>query len=122
MRKNFKVVSYNQHFNFHNYYKINSDRNTLLIFNKIKKIFNFKKYLKIIFQIITITFKKKKLFKHLSVDIIFFISMDPRSQKDIKPIINNFSKKIILIDKPYKTHEAYKKVFKQQKIINERLY
>ena len=118
-----KVISYhNQQFNFHNYYKINSNQNIFLNFNKIKKFFNFKYYLKIIFHIISIVLKKKKSFKNLNVDIIFFISMEPRSQKDIRPIINNFSKKIILIDKPYKTHQAYKKIYKQQKIINVRDY
>ncbi len=118
-----KVISYhNQQFNFHNYYKINSNQNNFLNFNKIKKFFNLKQYLKIIFHIISIVLKKKKTFKNLNVDIIFFISMDPKSQKDMKPIINNFSKKIILIDKPHRTYQAYKKVFNKQKIINVRDY
>ena len=118
-----KVISYhNQQFNFHDYYKTNLNQNVFLILNKIKIFFNLKRIFKMIFHIISIVFKDRKSFPKLSVDIIFFISMDPKSQKDMMPIVNNFTNKIILVDKSHQTYQAYKKVFKKQKIINVQNY
>lgn len=118
-----KVISYhNQQFNFHDFYNTNLNQNVFLIFNKIKIFLNLKSFLKMVFYIISIVFKNKKSFPNLSVDIIFFISMDPKSQKDMMPIVNNFTNKIILVDKRHQTYQTYKKVFKKQKIINVRDY
>lgn len=118
-----KVICYqNQHFNFHTHYTRKLFNNNYLYFSKLKNFFSIKKNAKIIFSIIYKLFTPGKKLPILNADIIFFISMDPRSQKDTKPLLDNFSKKIILIDKQFKMYVRYKKIFKNSRIINIREY
>lgn len=118
-----KVVCYqNQQFNFNTHYTKKLNKNIYFYLIKLKNLFSIKRNVKLLLSIIFILFTPKKKLPSLNRDIIFFISMDPRSQKDLKPILDNFSKKIILIDKPFKMYERYKKIFKNTKIINIREY
>ena len=118
-----KVICYqNQQFNFNTHYTKKLNKNIYFYLIKLKNLFSIKRNVKLLLSIIFILFIPKKKLPGLNRDIIFFISMDPRSQKDSKPILDNFSKKIILIDKPFKMYERYKKIFKDTKIINIREY
>jgi hypothetical protein len=116
-----KLVCYkNQQLNFqYNYIKPFNKRIYFLLF-KIRKIIPIRKNVKIIFTTILRLFKKEKPLNIIDADIIFIISLAANIQRDTVPIINNFSKKIILIDVPFKKHKSYKEVFKNSKIINIR--
>ena len=117
-----KLICYkNQQINLLNYKEKN-------LYKTINFKFFFKEILQILKKAITSFlisinfFKKQKSVIKDKVDIIFICSIGPLSLKDTIPIINSFSKKIILVDKPYRIFKDYKKIFKNTKIINIRDY
>jgi hypothetical protein len=85
-------------------------------------IASLKKIIKLIYFLILNIFKKKKKLHKTKADIIFICSIGPLSQKDTIPIVNSFSNKIIVADKPEKIFKGYKKIYKNSQIINIRDY
>ena len=118
-----KIICYQSYQdNFINYASIKEYKKNCSYFFNLKNIFLIKKIIKFLYLLIIKLFKSKKKLENLNVDIIFFLSMEFKSQMDTKPIIEGFSKKIVLVDKPDRIVKQYKKIFKKTKIINLRDY
>lgn len=118
-----KLICYkNQQLNLLSIKSKNSSENLLS-----KKLYVFylgllKKIIKSIYFFILSFFKRKKNLLKVKTDIIFICSIGPSSQKDTIPIVNSFSNKIIIVDKPERISKGYKEIYKNSQIINIRDY
>ena len=116
-----KLICYkNQQLNL---LSIKSKYNFKNFFSKKLYVFNLsslKKIIKFIYYFILIFFKRKKNLLKIRTDIIFICSIGPLSQKDTIPIVNSFSNKIIIVDKPERIFKGYKEIYKNSQIINIR--
>lgn len=123
-RELFKNIGYtNQQLNFLSKYVNYKDYNQSKYYFNIEKIFSIRKKIKFfinIFKTFLSILKKKEKFKNFDTDVIFFLSTSLQSQIETKKIIKNFSKRLLIIDKPIKKYYKYKLLFPNTKIINIR--